>query len=92
LFRLLPDRLPGKTRLARAAYPLLGRAREVGLRSRFGEIFCVPSLEESVAFHLLIDGVYESRTRRFLMESLQPGDTFLEVGANIGVLTMPAAR
>jgi FkbM family methyltransferase len=92
LFRLLPEGLPGKTRLARGVRRWLGGAADVQLQSRFGEIFGVPSLEESIAFHLLIDGVYEPATRRFLLQQLRPGDTFLEVGANIGVFTVAASQ
>jgi FkbM family methyltransferase len=47
---------------------------------------------EPVAFHLLVDGVYEPELARFLLERLSAGGTFVDVGANVGALTIPAAR
>lgn len=37
-------------------------------------------------------GDYESTVQKFLVEHLRPGDTFYEVGAHIGFLSMGAAR
>jgi hypothetical protein len=50
--RAVPDRLPGKTRLARFALrPFLtgGRAR---IRDRFGNVLHLPSLEEPISLGL----------------------------------------
>lgn len=52
----------------------------------------MPSLEESIAFHLLVDGVYEPGTADFLSAHLKRGGTLADVGANIGVFAVPAAR
>jgi FkbM family methyltransferase len=52
----------------------------------------VPHLREPIAFHLLVDGTYEPETRNFLLRHLSPGGVFVDVGANIGVFSVPAAR
>jgi len=92
LFRACPPGVRGKGRLARG---LLGRfldRADVELRSRSGDVFLVPQLREPVAFELLIHGDYEPQTRRFILSHLPPGGTFVDVGANVGVFTVPAAR
>ncbi len=66
--------------------------QNVTLRSKGGDVFVVPHLRESVGFELLINGEYECDTRQFLLQSLSLGGTFVDVGANIGALTIPAAR
>jgi FkbM family methyltransferase len=91
LFRKCPS-LPGKGRLARL---LLGRSLDrEGIRVDVSssESFVVPHLRDPIAFHLLIDGVYEPETRDFILRHLSPGAVFVDVGANIGAFSVPAAR
>ena len=57
-----------------------------------GSRMLIPSLSDSVGFHLFIDGVYERTELTWLLRELQPGDVFVDVGANIGGFTLPAAR
>lgn len=52
----------------------------------------VPSLREPVAFHCLIDGVYEPEVSVLLKQFLTSGGTFLDIGSNVGVFTLMAAR
>ncbi len=40
----------------------------------------------------MIDGVYEPETWAFLLQYLKRGTTFVDVGANIGVFTVPASH
>lgn len=91
-FRLLPAGLPGKSRLAkRVLHSSLG-SEDVTVLSREGFNIVVPSLREPIGFHLLVDGVYELASIEFILDSLQPGSTFVDVGANVGAFTLPAAR
>jgi FkbM family methyltransferase len=90
--RLLRPGLPGKTRAARLMLRSFLQAEDVRVNDRAGFKYVVPSLCEPVAFHLLTDGVYEPETLRLVLKSLGPGSTFVDVGANIGALTIPAAR
>jgi FkbM family methyltransferase len=47
---------------------------------------------EPVAFHLLVDGVYEPELAHFILERLPAGGTFVDVGANVGAFTIPAVK
>lgn len=81
----------GKGRLARA---VLGReitTRDVLLPTRDGS-FVVPNLDGPTAFHLLLDGVYEPEEIDLVLDRLPMGGVFADVGANIGVYSVPAAR
>ncbi|HEY8461645.1 MAG TPA: FkbM family methyltransferase [Blastocatellia bacterium] len=95
ILRWFPPEMPGKARLARTLLgPSLG-ARDVKISGRRGIEFIAPSLQESVGFHLLVDGVYESELLGFMLDKLQPkaaGATFIDVGANIGSFTLPVAK
>ena len=92
LLRLCPAEVRGKTRLATALLRPWRRCGDIVVRARDGSEFLVPSLGEPIARHLLADGVYEPDLTAFLMHRLQPGSVFVDVGANIGVFTMVAAR
>jgi hypothetical protein len=54
--------------------------------------FLVPDLREPIALHLFVDGSYEKQTRSFILDRLSTGDVFIDIGANIGVFTVPAAK
>ena len=82
----------GKARLSRALLGGCLEARDVEVVSREGFRFVVPSLLEPIGFHLLVDGVYEPNTLRYVLERLTLGSVFIDVGANIGTFTIPAAR
>jgi FkbM family methyltransferase len=68
------------------------RRQDLVIRDREGSVFLVPSLAEPIALHLFADGVYESEVAAFLQDHLRPGGVFVDVGANIGVFTLLAAR
>ena len=92
LLRLLPSRLKGKSRLART---LLGRAldgRDLELKDRYGSRILVPGVIDPVGFYLLIDAGYEQREVDFVLRCLEPGSTFVDIGANVGTFVFPAAR
>jgi FkbM family methyltransferase len=91
-FRLLPEGTKGKTRLARFLLKPHLKGRDVTLTDRTGCLLSIPSLAEPIGFHLLIDGVYERDVLEFILARLRPGGTFVDVGANIGVLALPAAK
>lgn len=52
----------------------------------------VPKEDEALLAVMLEGGVLEPGTRRVLTSLLRAGDTALDVGANIGLLCLPAAR
>jgi FkbM family methyltransferase len=90
--RWLPAEMPCKARLARHMLgPCLG-LRDAVIHGRDGIKYLTPSLREPVGFYLLIDGVYEVQAIDFVLRQLKPGGVFVDVGANIGTFTLPAAR
>ena len=90
--RWIPPETPGKARLARHILgSYLGNQNEI-IKGRDNVSYLTPSLREPVGFYLLIDGVYEVQAVDFVLERLNPSATFIDVGANIGVFTLPAAR
>jgi FkbM family methyltransferase len=89
--RAVPDRLPGKTRLARAAlWPFL-KAGMTRIPDRFGNVLQLPSLEEPISLGLFASGAYEPDTLRAILRHLHPSGVFVDVGANVGALARPVA-
>jgi FkbM family methyltransferase len=90
--RLLPAGIPGKARVARLLLRSCLQAQDVRLRDKYGCPIVVPSLREPIGFHLLIDGVYEVVSLEFTLSQLCAGSVFVDVGANIGVFSLPVAQ
>ena len=91
--RLIPPGTRGKLRLARRLLlPLLSQRDAVIVTLPGGQRLAMPSALEPVAFHCLIDGTYEPELMGLLRLYLPAGGTFLDVGANVGVFTLAAAR
>lgn len=65
---------------------------DVDVPTRAGVVLRVPSLAEPIAFHLLIDGVYEPQLLEFLLDALPTNGVFVDVGANIGSFSVTIAK
>jgi len=90
--RVLPDRLPGKTRLGRMLLrPFLSEKPAV-LMDLAGCTYVMPSYSEPIAQHLFTFGAYEPETQHVILEFLPERGTLIDVGANIGALAIPIAR
>ncbi|MEW1719605.1 FkbM family methyltransferase [Streptomyces sp. NPDC093109] len=61
-----------------------------GVRSRFGARFAVDT-RDLIQRYLYLFGVWEPHMTRWLQARLRPGDTFVDVGANIGYYSVLAA-
>lgn len=90
--RLLPPGAKGKARLARWLLPGLQARKECVIEVPDGARFLMPSAREPIAFHCLIDGVYEPELVCVLRRFLKAGGTFVDVGANVGVFTVVGSR
>jgi FkbM family methyltransferase len=64
---------------------------EVLLKTQVGYVLCATSDQAQLAC-LLDTGDLEPGTRRLIERFLRPGDIFVDVGANIGLHTIAAAR
>jgi FkbM family methyltransferase len=90
--RLLPDYMPGKTRLGRWLICPFRRIKPALLEDGQRFSYILPSYVEPIAQHLFTFGAYERPTVKFLASSLPKGGTLIDVGANIGALAIPIAK
>jgi len=88
----LPDALPGKTRLGRYLLRLLAGRSPATLRDRLGCIYELPSYAEAIALELFTFGAYQRDTQKLILDHLSDSGTFIDVGANIGSISIPIAR
>ncbi|MBS1557207.1 MAG: FkbM family methyltransferase [Bacteroidetes bacterium] len=92
LLRALPA-FKGKNRLSRI---LLGRyikyAQDIEVRAKNGCVFRLPNVKENVGFDMLINGEYEPESIALLLSRVKPGQSFLDIGANIGSIAIPIAK
>jgi len=87
---MLPD-FKGKQRLAR--WILKDRLNEADIViSDQGCSFKIPNVKETIGFELFINGVYEPSTVNFISNRLKTGGVFLDIGANIGAITIPVCK
>lgn len=84
--------MPGKTRLAKHILGSCLETKDAIIEGRHAITYVIPSLREPVGFYLLIDGEYEIESLEFVLNRLSPGAVFVDIGANIGAFTLPAAR
>jgi FkbM family methyltransferase len=52
----------------------------------------MPSCSEPIAFHCLINGIYEPEMIAIMRRFLPPGGTFVDIGANVGIFSVVASR
>lgn len=91
LLRSLP-RFRGKYRLTRLLLRDLLNSTNFTLEINDNEKYLLPNLLEPIAFALLVDGVYEPQCINLMLSHLKPDSSFLDIGANIGAFSIPAAR
>lgn len=65
-------------------------ARQRVVRARFGARFAVDT-RDLIQRYIYLFGVWEPHMTRWLQHRLQPGDTFIDVGANIGYYSVLAS-
>lgn len=88
----VPPWIFGKTRFARFLLKPFFKATNIPVTDKWGNRFLLPSAKEPIGFFLISDGMYEPLTMRLLFRHLARGSTFVDVGANIGVFTIPLAK
>lgn len=92
LLRGLPAAFRGKARIARWWFGSSRTSVSVRIPHASGVVLEVPSLHDSIGWHLLIDGVYEPAELSFMQRHMSSGGLFVDVGANIGGHALPLAR
>jgi FkbM family methyltransferase len=89
--RTLPP-FKGKARLAR----LLLKDKGVvfypqSIKGKYGLTYVIPNTKESIGFFLLINGIYEEDLSAYIIKSLPTNGVFLDIGINIGTISLPVA-
>ncbi|MFJ7997122.1 FkbM family methyltransferase [Streptomyces sp. NPDC096310] len=69
---------------------LRDRPRQRVVRTRFGARFAVDT-QDFIQRYLYLFGVWEPHITRWLQGRLRPGDTFVDIGANIGYYSVLAS-
>lgn len=89
LFRKLPV-FKGKVRLAKFLFSRSQtRRKDVIVNGKYGCRYRLPNLLENISFEVFINGIYEEVTSDFFVRRLPQDGVFLDLGANIGTITIP---
>jgi FkbM family methyltransferase len=90
LFMRLPL-FKGKQRLAKLLLKkdLANGKKDICVKGRFGCSYLLPNLIENVSLEIFINGIYEKATSDFFVKRLAQGGVFLDLGANIGAISIP---
>lgn len=89
--RAWPESIPGKNRIGGW---LLHRLAPVGggqIVGAYGLRYQVPSYREPIALDLFNSGFYEPLTVSTILNHLPKDGVFLDIGANIGAISLPVA-
>lgn len=92
LMRALPRRTPFKTRLTSMLLTTLSDGRSAIIHGNGGLKYWVPSLREPITVGIVAFGAYELETIDFVIRELPDDGLFVDVGANIGAITLPVAK
>lgn len=91
-FQKLPE-FKGKKRLARLYHKnLIARACDVIVGGKDKLEYKIPNLKETIGEEIFINGVYEEEIISLIIESLAPGEVFLDLGANIGAIALAVSK
>jgi FkbM family methyltransferase len=89
IFRKLPN-FRGKERLARTIFRRsLVEKQNIRISGKFGCEYQVPNIVENIGFEIFINGIYEQSTSDFIISRLPTNGVFLDLGSNIGAITIP---
>ncbi len=91
LFRKFPP-FKGKERLARLLMAgTIKKSTDVEVSGRHGCTYLLPNIIENVGFDIFINGDYEPPIQDLIFRLLPQNGCFLDLGANIGSILVPAA-
>jgi FkbM family methyltransferase len=91
LFRKLPM-FKGKERLARVLFSKsIQDKKDFWIKGKNDCEYLVPNLIENIGLEIFINGVYEQDTSDFIAGKLPENGVFLDLGANIGAITIPVS-
>jgi FkbM family methyltransferase len=88
-FNITP-KFKGKLRLARLLIP--NKKNEIRFETPSGTKYFAPNLVETVSFELFVYGIYEEETILHICKSIPKNGVFIDVGANIGSISIEVAK
>jgi FkbM family methyltransferase len=92
LFRNLPA-FKGKNRLAALFLKKkLDTSKDILVRGKYACSYLLPNLIENVSREIFINGIYEQDTSDFFVGRSPQNGVFLDLGANIGAISVPLYR
>ncbi len=92
IFQYLPQ-FKGKQTLARKLFKnKIKRKTDLNFGVKNGLNFFVPNIVENVSFELFINGIYENYLVNYLVDHIPQNGTFIDVGANIGAISIFVAH
>lgn len=62
------------------------------VKGKYGIEYSIPNLSENISSELFINGIYEKESIEFICERLPKNAFFLDIGANIGAISLPIAH
>lgn len=89
LLQYLPE-IKGKTRILRwLLRNYIKDKTNIIVRANRGLLFKIPNATEPIGFSVLINGYHEKETSNFIVQNVPPNGVFVDIGANIGTITLP---
>jgi len=91
LFRILPA-FRGKNRLA--SFFIWGRQKTFNalIEGKNNVKYYIPNIKEAIGFDLFVNGEYETDNINFIVARIPENGVFIDVGANIGAITISIAK
>lgn len=91
-YRNLPF-FKGKSKLGRLLFKnIINKNDSLEFTAHHHIKYKIPNTFESLGVELLITGIYENKIVHFLNEHINSGDTYFDIGANIGALGLPVVK
>ena len=92
IYRSLPW-FKGKLRLGKGMFnSKINHAVPVSFKAHGGIFYNLPNTKENLGLELLINGVYENDIVHFLQKQIKDGNTYFDIGANIGSIGLPVVK
>ena len=92
LLQWLPE-FKGKTSICRwLLRNYIKNKKDVIVHADNGLSFKIPNFKEPIGFSILINGAHERETSEFIVQQVRPNGVFVDIGANIGAVTLPVCR
>ncbi len=83
----------GKQRIARLLLnSKISSGAEMHVLGKHECRYNLPNIQENIGFEILINGIYEADTIAFICKRMKRGGIFLDIGANIGAISIPVKK